>query len=193
MLEHKKTSHTAVQENLEVSPFPAGDHKTARNRHVNKTDKRKRQIKQMIHKRSTHLERSAKELLEGLNIFDGTNLSFSDFGSRQIDVRFTWKIPNLSIYYLLVHTNQISKLLRLREVFFHRCLLSYDKYGHHAHIRNNPLYKSSSLEPKDQWSWDLLGGIWDVGPSKFAQKMILGWPWPTLSFFYCKIQNYYTC
>ena len=39
---------------------------------------------------------------------------------------------------------------------------------------------SSSLEPKGQWHWDLVCSIWDVGPTRFAQMINLGWPWPTL-------------
>ena len=42
----------------------------------------------------------------------------------------------------------------------------------------NPL--KSSLEPKDQWPWDLVWSIVNVGPTKFAQMMNLGWPWPPL-------------
>ena len=32
----------------------------------------------------------------------------------------------------------------------------------------------SFLEPKDQWPWDLVCSIVNVGPTKFAQMMILG-------------------
>ena len=39
---------------------------------------------------------------------------------------------------------------------------------------------SSSLEPKGQWSWDLVCSIRDVGPTRFAQMINLGWPWPSL-------------
>ena len=37
---------------------------------------------------------------------------------------------------------------------------------------NNPL-KSSSLEPKGQWPWGLVGNIGDVVPTRFAQMMNL--------------------
>ena len=37
---------------------------------------------------------------------------------------------------------------------------------------------SSSAEPEGWWPWDLVCNIWDVGPTKFVQMMILGWPWP---------------
>ena len=39
---------------------------------------------------------------------------------------------------------------------------------------------SSPLEPKGQWPWDLVCSIGDVGPTRFAQMINLGWPWPTL-------------
>ena len=41
------------------------------------------------------------------------------------------------------------------------------------------LQKSSSREPEGWWPWDLVCSIWGVGPTKFVQFMILGWPWPT--------------
>ena len=37
--------------------------------------------------------------------------------------------------------------------------------------------KSTSLEPEVGWPWDLVCSIRDVGPTKFVQIMILGWPW----------------
>ena len=44
--------------------------------------------------------------------------------------------------------------------------------------------KSSSSEPEGRWPWDLVCSIKDVGPTKFFQMMVLGWPWPT----YCQGQ-----
>ena len=41
------------------------------------------------------------------------------------------------------------------------------------------LKKSSSPEPEGRWPWDLVCSIRVVGPTKFVQMMILGWPWPT--------------
>ena len=58
-----------------VSPFPAIDQKVARNRQDLMTDKHATQITNMIHKRSTALERSVKNLLRGLNRFDCTSLT----------------------------------------------------------------------------------------------------------------------
>ena len=40
-------------------------------------DKQETQITRRIHKRSTALEQSVRKLLEGLNIFEGTNLTLS--------------------------------------------------------------------------------------------------------------------
>ena len=44
-------------------------------------------------------------------------------------------------------------------------------------ICGKKLLKSSSLEPKGQWPWGLVCNIRDLGPTKFVQMMILGWPW----------------
>ena len=33
---------------------------------------------------------------------------------------------------------------------------------------------SKSLEPKDQWPWDLVCNIGDVGPTRFEQMMNIG-------------------
>ena len=38
----------------------------------------------------------------------------------------------------------------------------------------------SSLEAEGQWPWDLVCSIGDVGPTRFAQVINLGWPWPSL-------------
>ena len=51
--------------------FPAGDHMAARNRQDRDANTNNRRI----HKISTAFERSVRKLLEGLNIFDGTNLT----------------------------------------------------------------------------------------------------------------------
>ena len=46
-------------------------------------------------------------------------------------------------------------------------------------IYGKNLLKSSSQESEGQRPWDLVCSIGDVGPTKFVQMMILGWPWPT--------------
>ena len=38
---------------------------------------------------------------------------------------------------------------------------------------------STSQKPEGRWPWDLVCSIGDVGPTKFVQMMVLGWPWPT--------------
>ena len=109
---HTRKRHT--RESKEVSPFSAGGHKDARNRQnsIIKTCVKHKQ-RRRVHKRSTALERSVKQLLEGLNVFNGANLTLnSDFGSRHIDVWFNHgsldRCPNdrcsLSLY-----TPSISK------------------------------------------------------------------------------------
>ena len=70
----KKTRKHHIQEGQEVSPFQAGDRRVARNRQVSMTDKHATQITNMIHKRSTTLERSVRNLLKSLNVCDGTSL-----------------------------------------------------------------------------------------------------------------------
>ena len=61
------------QESQEVSPFPGCKEQT---RQYNK-DKHETWITKMIHKRSTFFERSAKKSLEGLNMFNGANLTLN--------------------------------------------------------------------------------------------------------------------
>ena len=65
-----------MQESQKVSPFPAGDHKAARNRRdsvakTNTKHTKKRSIKE------TPLELSEGKLLAGLNMFYGTNLTLN--------------------------------------------------------------------------------------------------------------------
>ena len=55
---------------------------------------------------------------------------------------------------------------------------SHDQDGHHAHMLVKTLWKSSP-EPEGRWPWDLVSSIGDVGPTKFVQMMLQGWPWPT--------------
>ena len=62
-----------------------------------------RQITKMIHKRSTALERSVqKNLTEGLKLVSWYKLSPHFWcWLRQIDVWLAWKIPTLSMYYVI--------------------------------------------------------------------------------------------
>ena len=56
-----------TNESQEVSPFPAGDHKAHINRRAQRHSKHKTEQKhEMIHKRSTALERSVKYFTGGL-------------------------------------------------------------------------------------------------------------------------------
>ena len=58
----------------------------------------------------------------------------------------------------------------------HKCFWSHDQDSWYAHILKVQPFKTSSLEPKCQWPWDFLCSIGDDDPTKFAQMMILGWP-----------------
>ena len=42
------------------------------------------------------------------------------------------------------------------------------------------LQKSSSPEPKGQWTCGLVCSMGNSGPSYFVQMMNIGWPWPIL-------------
>ena len=52
------------------------------------TDKHETQITQRTHKRSIALERSVRILLEGLNMFDGSNFTIISDVVQEIDVWF---------------------------------------------------------------------------------------------------------
>ena len=65
----KNTRKYHLQKSQDVSIFLAGDHNAAKNGQ----DRHETQITKLIHKRSTALEHSVKNLLEGLNMFDGAN------------------------------------------------------------------------------------------------------------------------
>ena len=69
----KNTRKHHIQESQVVSPFPAVDHKAARNRQ----DKQDTQITKRSYKTSTALERSVRKLLEDLSMFLGTNLTLN--------------------------------------------------------------------------------------------------------------------
>ena len=54
-------------------------------------------------------------------------------------------------------------------------------FGHMTKMADMPIYgknpvKPFSPEPEGWWPWDLICNIWDVGPTKFVQMMILAWP-----------------
>ena len=57
--------------------------------------------------------------------------------------------------------------------------------GHMTNMAAMPMYgknlkKSSSLEPIDQWPWNLVCSIVYGSTTKVVQIMTLGWPWPIL-------------
>ena len=73
----------------------------------------------------------------------------------------------------------IWRLLRMGErKFVQMVLVTWPRWPPRPYMVNT-LKKSSSPEPEGRWPWDLVCSIWVVGPTKFVQMMILGWPWPT--------------
>ena len=57
--------------------------------------------------------------------------------------------------------------------------------GHMIKMGTMPIYgrtflKSSSLESKSRWPWNMVGCIAYLSTSKFIQTMPQGWPWPIL-------------
>ena len=57
--------------------------------------------------------------------------------------------------------------------------------GHLTKMATMPIYgknlkKSSSLELKGLWPWNLVCSIWCLSTTKFVQRMTLGWPWHIL-------------
>ena len=60
-----------------------------------------------------------------------------------------------------------------------------NELGHMTNMAAMPIYgknlkKSSSPEPLDRWSWNLVCSIVYVSTTKVLEIMILGWPWPIL-------------
>ena len=73
----------------------------------------------------------------------------------------------------------IWRLLRMGERKFDQMVLvTWPRWPPHPYMVKT-LKKSSSPEPEGRWSRDLVCSIGAVGPTKFVQMMILGWPWPT--------------
>ena len=77
-----------------------------------------------------------------------------------------------------IELNFIWTLLRMGErMFVQMFLVTWPRWPPHPYMVKI-LYKSSP-EPEGWWPWDLVCSIGDVGPTKFVQMMILGWPWLT--------------
>ena len=78
-----------------------------------------------------------------------------------------------------LNSNFIWRLLRTREQkFVQMILVTWPRWPPCPYIVKT-LKKSLSPEPEGRWPWDLVCSIGGVGPTKFVQIMILGWPWPT--------------
>ena len=73
----------------------------------------------------------------------------------------------------------IWRLLRMGErKFVQMVLVTWPRWPPRPYMVKT-LKKSSFPEPEGRWPWDLVCSIGVVGPTKFVQMMILGWPWPT--------------
>ena len=73
----------------------------------------------------------------------------------------------------------IWRLLRMGEQkFVQIVLVTWPRWPPRPYMVKT-IKKSSSPEPEGWWPWDLVCSIGVVGPTKFVQMMILGWPWPT--------------
>ena len=78
-----------------------------------------------------------------------------------------------------LNSNFIWRLLRMGEwKFVQMFLVTWPRWLPCPYMVKT-LLKSSSPEPEGRWPLDLVCSIRDVGPTKFVQTMILGWPWPT--------------
>ena len=72
----------------------------------------------------------------------------------------------------------IWRLLRMGErKFVQMVLVTWPRWPPRPYMVKT--LKKSSPEPEGWWPWDLVCSIGVVGPTKFVQIMILGWPWPT--------------
>ena len=67
----KHTRKHHIQKSQEVSHFQAGEHNAAKNRLDCITDKHETHITKRIYKKAQPRRRSVKQILEGLNMFDG--------------------------------------------------------------------------------------------------------------------------
>ena len=57
-------------------------------------------------------------------------------------------------------------------------MVTWQRWPPHPYMVKDPLNVFSGT--KSQWPWDLVCSIGDVGPTRFAQMINLGWPWHTL-------------
>ena len=90
---------------------------------------------------------------------------------QMMTLGWPWPSPLKSLGWL--KPNFMWSLLEMRE----RKFVKTFQDGHHAHIN---IKKSSSVETKGLWPWNLLCSIGCSSTTKFVQMMTLGWPWPIL-------------
>ena len=73
----KKRRKHITHKSQVVSPFPVGDHQAERNRQDSIYKTNLKQIAKRIHKKKKRLGTVRKEILDGLNRLNGTNLTLS--------------------------------------------------------------------------------------------------------------------
>ena len=78
-----------------------------------------------------------------------------------------------------LNSNFIWRLLRTwKRKVVQMVLVTWPRWPPRPYMEKT-LQKSSSPEPEGRWPRDLVCSIGDMGPTKFVQMMILGWPWST--------------
>ena len=151
-----KTQLNITNKDQEVSPFTAGDPKAAMKWRESMTNTR--QTKQMIHKRSTALERSVKLFMEGLNQIQGANL-----GRGHNKKKRCWHVEHLLQNKHFFHkqfdwNNNIKDTQR--GYFFNVCPFPNgicaqrsSKHQWNVHYSSYPFY-TSNLPYRNLWSYD---------------------------------------
>ena len=96
MIPHGKVTNRQLDitnESPDVSPFPAGDHMAPIHRRARKHNKNKTEITQMIHKRSTALERSVKILnWKAFDQFHCANLALNSHVDQDTLTHLSYKM-----------------------------------------------------------------------------------------------------
>ena len=128
-----------------------------------------------------------------LNVEPNLTIAINKLQRSGLTFNFSAKVAHIGVP--STHQNIVSsETTRPFELKFHmktpydRLAKIYTKCtGHMTKMATKLIYgkkktllMSSSLEPKGQWPWDLVCIIGDVGSTRFAQMINLGWPWPTL-------------
>ena len=122
-----------------------------------------------------------------LNILRNSGLLLHAKHCRGAIVRFS---DNYSFSRHIIPSLLTSNLLVRPSVNIFKHLLIWNHWANYTQISyedslgrgNESLFKwfwSQTPHPEGWCPWDLVYSIGDVGPTKFFQMMILGWPWST--------------